>query len=345
MSGSGEQQLLYSLRSPTTPLGDKLALAASSLSNPTSSTSTSQLPQLIRDWILDTLFKLVRSSSNTTEQALLSAQLWELLASTTDSTLTSSTSTPTLPVFVAFIQAYTQDGARDQELLGNATRVWSRLAGNAMRKSTVDAVLDGYEKVVKATLKVVSEEEATAESKRVWEEFALIWVKALKVVLVEAAKGGKKVRRCHSLSLSGMTHSSVFSIHRSPRILFRFSLLSFLYSTNSRPLLLFVLPSSKLYNYHCSISTTFEEVSHEILTLPEVLRPLNLPRQPQLLILNCSPPFLLYRHNFTHRSIPPYQLLPISTSLHSRPIPPSFSLYQRKRLSLLPRHRRVLSKC
>lgn len=84
--------------------------------------------------------------------------------------------------------------------MGNATRVWARLAGNAMRKSTVDAVLDGYEKLVKATLKVMSEEETPAENKSIWEEFAVVWVKALKVVLVEAAKGGKKVRLLHDLS-------------------------------------------------------------------------------------------------------------------------------------------------
>ncbi|GAA5983911.1 hypothetical protein JCM5350_001788 [Sporobolomyces pararoseus] len=191
MANSGEQQLLYSLRSPTTPLNDKLALATSSLSTRNPSSSNSALPQLIRDWLLDTLFKLVRSSSTNTEQALLNGQLWELFSSSTEQTPTSSTSTPVLPIFVAFIQLYENSSVKDGQLLKEATRVWSKLAANAMRKATVDTVLDGYEKLVKSTLAVW---QAGAEDiKGDWEELAVIWLKATKSVFVEAAKGGKKV--------------------------------------------------------------------------------------------------------------------------------------------------------
>lgn len=191
MANSGEQQLLYSLRSPTTPLNDKLALATSSLSTRNPSSSNSALPQLIRDWLLDTLLKLVRSSSTTTEQALLNGQLWELFSSSTEQTPTSSTSTPVLPIFVAFIQLYENSSVKDGQLLKEATRVWSKLAANAMRKATVDTVLDGYEKLVKSTLAVW---QAGAEDiKGDWEELAVIWLKATKSVFVEAAKGGKKV--------------------------------------------------------------------------------------------------------------------------------------------------------
>ena len=80
---------------------------------------------------------------------------------------------------------------KDGQLLKEATRVWSKLAANAMRKATVDTVLDGYEKLVKSTLAVW---QAGAEDiKGDWEELAVIWLKATKSVFVEAAKGGKKV--------------------------------------------------------------------------------------------------------------------------------------------------------
>ncbi|GAA5879792.1 hypothetical protein JCM16303_004181 [Sporobolomyces ruberrimus] len=199
MSSSGEQQLLYSLRSPTTPLNDKLALAVSSLSTRSSTSSdTSALSQLIRDWLLDTLFKLVRSSSNLTEQALLNGQLWELLSSTTEATLTSSTSTPVLPIYLAFIQTFTKSDQKDARLLKDAARIWSKLASNGMRKATVDAVLDGYDKLVKSTVELY---EAGNEGIRAdWEELAVVWLKAIKSVLSEAAKGGKKVPS-HTLSL------------------------------------------------------------------------------------------------------------------------------------------------
>jgi hypothetical protein len=201
MASNGEQQLLYSLRSPTTPLNDKLALATSSLSTIDSSISTSALPQLIRDWLLDTLFKLVRSSSATTEQALLNGQLWELLSSTTEATSTSSTSTPLLPVYVAFIQVYSSSAVKDKQVLKEATRIWSKLAANAMRKATVDAVLDGYEKLVKATLQL--RQAGTEEVEQDWDELAVNWLKAVKSVFIEAAKGGKKVRKKHTSELSG----------------------------------------------------------------------------------------------------------------------------------------------
>ncbi|GAA5895691.1 Urb2 domain-containing protein [Sporobolomyces salmoneus] len=197
MANNGEQQLLYSLRSPTTPLPDKLALASSSLSTGNPSTG-SALPQLIRDWLLDTLFKLVRSSSTTTEQALLNGQLWELLNSTTHLTRTASTPTPALPIYVAFIQVYSKSSVQEEQLLRDATNVWSKLAANAMRKVTVDAVLDSYEKLVKTSLGVY--QSGAEEVRNHWEELAVIWLKAIKSVFVEAAKGGKKVTS-HTLTL------------------------------------------------------------------------------------------------------------------------------------------------
>lgn len=132
---------------------------------------------------------------------------------------------------------------------------------------------------------------------------------------------------------------------RSPHILSRFSLLLFLYSIISHPLIPFVPPYYKPSNYLCSTSTTFDEVSHEILTLLEVLRPLNLRlRSRRLPILNSSLPF---RHCHLHSVLhftPLFPLSPTSTSIRSRPIRPFFSPYRRKRLSQPRRHRRVLLK-
>ncbi|GAA6014036.1 hypothetical protein JCM11491_003496 [Sporobolomyces phaffii] len=199
MASSEEHQLLYALRSPTTPLADKLALAASSLSSPIPATSTaSALPQLVRDWLLDTLFKLVRSSSATTEHALANAQVWELLNSTTRATLTSSTSTPVLPIYVAFLRAYSNSEQLDRLLLSDAAAVWQKLAANAMRKATVDTVLEGYDKLVTTTLQLYGRDSEDIRGE--WEEFAVVWLKAIKPVLVEAAKGGKKVPT-HTLTL------------------------------------------------------------------------------------------------------------------------------------------------
>ena len=132
---------------------------------------------------------------------------------------------------------------------------------------------------------------------------------------------------------------------RSPHILSRFSLLLFLYSIISHPLLPFVPPYYKPSNYLCSTSTTFDEVSHEILTLQEVLRPVKLPPLLQLPILNSSLPSRHYLLHSALHSTPLSPLSPISISLLSRPIPPFSSPCQRKRLSLLLPHRRVLSKC
>jgi len=80
--------------------------------------------------------------------------------------------------------------------LKEATRIWSKLAANAMRKATVDAVLDGYEKLVKATLQL--RQAGMEEFEQDWDELAVNWLKAVKPVFIEAAKGGKKVRTKHS---------------------------------------------------------------------------------------------------------------------------------------------------
>ncbi|GAA5926924.1 Urb2 domain-containing protein [Sporobolomyces koalae] len=188
MASGEEQQLLYALRSPTSLLNDKLALAASSLSTSLPGTS---LPQLIRDWLLDTLWKLIKSNSTSTEQALVNGQLWELLSATTEQTQTASTVTPILPIYVAFIQTYVKSEPKDAQVLKAATRVWVKLATTATRKGTIDTVLDSYDKLVRATLELCG-----AEANRIsddWEQLAVVWLRSIKPIMTEAAKGGKKV--------------------------------------------------------------------------------------------------------------------------------------------------------
>ncbi|GAA5858645.1 hypothetical protein JCM1840_006498 [Sporobolomyces johnsonii] len=200
MATASDQQLLYSLRSPTTPLTDKVAQAVAALSSSSSSTCqpSASLNQLIRDWALDVLLKSTRGAV-TSESPLLSAELWSLLAQTTEATSTSSTSTPSLPIFVAFVAAYSSQPHRNASLLRSATAVWTRLASGAMRKATADAALDGYDKLVEASLRV-SAEEQEAEERALWEELAVAWLKALRGVVMDAGKGGKKIPT-HTLSL------------------------------------------------------------------------------------------------------------------------------------------------
>ncbi|GAA5889290.1 hypothetical protein JCM5296_005857 [Sporobolomyces johnsonii] len=200
MATASDQQLLYSLRSPTTPLTDKVAQAVAALSSSSSSTCqpSASLNQLIRDWALDVLLKSTRGAV-TSESPLLSAELWSLLAQTTEATSTSSTSTPSLPIFVAFVAAYSSQPHRNASLLRSATAVWTRLASGAMRKATADAALDGYDKLVEASLRV-SAEEQEAEERALWEELAVAWLKALRGVVMDAGKGGKKIP-AHTLSL------------------------------------------------------------------------------------------------------------------------------------------------
>ncbi|GAA5852903.1 hypothetical protein JCM8547_004728 [Rhodosporidiobolus lusitaniae] len=192
-SAQSEQQLLYSLRSPTTPLSDKLALASSSLDSSTSSA----LPPLVRDWAIAVLLKASRSTSP--DPTAKDRHLWALVARTTDATRSSSTASSTLPIFVAFVQQYSTD--RDVELLRSAVVVWRSLAGGAVRKATADAALDGYEKLVGASKAVLGGESAAeGEEKQLWEELAVVWLKALKPVMLEGGKSGKKVLS-HTLTL------------------------------------------------------------------------------------------------------------------------------------------------
>ncbi|GAA5926984.1 hypothetical protein JCM1841_001603 [Sporobolomyces salmonicolor] len=200
MATALDQQLLYSLRSSTTPLTDKVAQAVAARSSSTSSTSqpSASLNQLIRDWALDVLLKSTRGAV-TSESPLLSAELWSLLAQTTEATSTSSTSAPSLPIFVAFVAAYSSQHPRPASLLRSATAVWTKLASGAMRKATADAALDGYDKLVEASMKF-SAEESEAEEQALWEELAVTWLKALRGVVMDAGKGGKKIPT-HTLSL------------------------------------------------------------------------------------------------------------------------------------------------
>ncbi|GAA5957201.1 hypothetical protein JCM21900_004681 [Sporobolomyces salmonicolor] len=200
MATALDQQLLYSLRSSTTPLTDKVAQAVAARSSSTSSTSqpSASLHQLIRDWALDVLLKSTRGAV-TSESPLLSAELWSLLAQTTEATSTSSTSAPSLPIFVAFVAAYSSQHQRPASLLRSATAVWTKLASGAMRKATADAALDGYDKLVEASLKF-SAAESEAEEQALWEDLAVTWLKAMRGVVMDAGKGGKKIPT-HMLSL------------------------------------------------------------------------------------------------------------------------------------------------
>ncbi|GAA5909416.1 hypothetical protein JCM8208_005736 [Rhodotorula glutinis] len=195
-----DQQLLYALRSPTTPLADKVQRATSALDlEPTSSS----LPPLVRDWALDYLVRATRSDAG--EASLKSSPLWSLLARTTEATASTAANTPPLPIFVAFVGLYSA-GAADAGLLRSAATVWRKLAAVAMRKATVDQALEGYEKLVAASQRVCSKERAaveaaaSAEEQVLWQDLGVNWLKPLRSMVLDAGKGGKKIP-AHTLSL------------------------------------------------------------------------------------------------------------------------------------------------
>ncbi|GAA5855838.1 hypothetical protein JCM9279_003334 [Rhodotorula babjevae] len=197
---TADQQLLYALRSPTTPLDDKVQRAASALDLEPTSTS---LPPLVRDWALDYLVRATRSGAG--EAALTSAPLWSLLARATDATPSTAANTPPLAIFVAFVGLYSARAA-DVGLLRSAASVWRKLAAVAMRKATVDQALEGYEKLVAASLKVCGKERAaveaaaSAEEQALWQDLGVNWLKPLRSMVLDAGKGGKKIP-AHALSL------------------------------------------------------------------------------------------------------------------------------------------------
>ncbi|KAL8287505.1 hypothetical protein RQP46_003363 [Phenoliferia psychrophenolica] len=175
--------LLYALRSPTTTLSAKLSLASSSLS--LSSSGAPLVASQVRDWLLDTLLKSRKDDSSST---ILSRPCWALL----DHSLLTATGlgpTPPLPIFIAFLQRYSDQDESDADLVGSVGRVFARLAGGAMKKATVDAVLEGYAELVKASVKVVLRDN---DDRRPWEDLADHWLKAFRTV-ADSGKAGKKI--------------------------------------------------------------------------------------------------------------------------------------------------------
>lgn len=179
-AASAEQELLFALRSPTTPLLDKLALAHSAL---VASPNSLLLPQLIRDWVLD---NLLRARQN--QDLLLSVPLWSLFAQVQQQSQPTTTSS-SLPVFVAFLAAYSALPQPNDQLLQAVASVWSKLAAGAMRKATVDAALEGYATLLKSSVLVLSRQ---GEDVVAWQGLAEVWLKAFRAV-VDSGKGGKKV--------------------------------------------------------------------------------------------------------------------------------------------------------
>ncbi|ORY64771.1 hypothetical protein BCR35DRAFT_185327 [Leucosporidium creatinivorum] len=190
-TASSEQELLFALRSPTTPLNDKLALAHSAL---VLSPNSQLLPQLIRDWLLD---NLLRARQN--QDVLLSQPLWSLFAQVQLSSQATTTSS-SLPVFVAFLSAYSALPAPNNDLVQAVATVWSRLAAGAMRKATVDAALEGYATLLKASVVVLSRQ---GDDVAAWEGLAEVWLKAFRSV-VDSGKGGKKIPQHTLANLSSL---------------------------------------------------------------------------------------------------------------------------------------------
>ncbi|GAA5991114.1 hypothetical protein JCM10908_006542 [Rhodotorula pacifica] len=188
-----EQALLYALRSPTTPLAEKVQRATAALD---AAVDSQTLPPLVRDWAFDILLKATRIQS--LAEVLLDANLWALTARTTLATPSLNMATPALPIFVAFVSQYTTSALAGVAILHSAAQIWARIAPVAMRKATVDAGLDSYEKLLVASLEVYRTR--GTEEQVCWAELAVPWLAALRNVVLDAGKGGKKVPS-HTLSL------------------------------------------------------------------------------------------------------------------------------------------------
>lgn len=181
MSTSPEQQLLYQLRSPTLPLDDKLQLIATALDTE----SSNSLAQLVRDWMVDLLLK----SRQQHPEIILSAPCWTLLARACLLS-PSISSSPSLPVFVAFVQAYPTSGKANADLINAVSTSWSKLAGSAMRKATVDAALSGTAALLTASAQVLQRND---DASLAWQGLIVVWLRAFRGVL-DLGKAGKKVR-------------------------------------------------------------------------------------------------------------------------------------------------------
>ncbi|KAK4702524.1 hypothetical protein P7C70_g3696, partial [Phenoliferia sp. Uapishka_3] len=172
--------LLFTLRSPTTPLEAKLALAQSTISSSPSQIISTQL----RDWILDLFLKSLKQNSS----ILLNQSWWSLLL-TSLTNATGSTTSPTLPTFINFLQSYSTSPVVSKVLVETVLGCWRKLAGGAMKKATVDAALDGYSALLKASVLVITR---AGEDVKPWEELAELWMKSFRAV-ADSGKGGKKI--------------------------------------------------------------------------------------------------------------------------------------------------------
>lgn len=191
-----EQALLYVLRSTTTPLGDKVNRAASALDAAPASLT---LPALIRDWAFDILLKATRIDS--LAPALLDADLWTLTARSTLATQSLNLTTQILPVFVSFVTRYIHQESAAPSMLPSVAAVWTRLAPGAMRKATLEAGLEGYEKLVESSLFVFASDSPRSEKEKDdWMQLGSAWLAATRNVVMDAGKGGKRVRPDVSLS-------------------------------------------------------------------------------------------------------------------------------------------------
>ncbi|GAA6018243.1 hypothetical protein JCM8202_000236 [Rhodotorula sphaerocarpa] len=190
-----EQALLYALRSTTTPLADKVQRAADALD---AAPDSAALPTLVRDWALDILLKSTRIPS--LAPALSDAALWAVIARTTAACSPLTIVTPTLAVLVAFVGLYSEGGA-SAETLPSVAATWARIAPSAMRKATVDGGLESYDKLVAASLSFHAPAAGrTPEEVADWAVLGASWLAALRTVVLDAGKGGKKVPS-HTLSL------------------------------------------------------------------------------------------------------------------------------------------------
>jgi len=188
-STSVEQSLLFELRSPTTPLENKQQSIITALAT----NASPSLATLIRDWILDTQLRSLKSNTSAQAELLSSASWWLLLARVvSDAPAGSASSAPqTLPIVSHWVGTYAAQVEAQTDVVRSVTVVWTKLGAVGMRKATADGALDGYGALLKATAAVVKR---GGDDLGDWEDLVLIWLRTLRLV-VDPAKAGKKVSK------------------------------------------------------------------------------------------------------------------------------------------------------
>ncbi|KAK4055808.1 hypothetical protein OIO90_003061 [Microbotryomycetes sp. JL221] len=196
---SGDQDLLFKLRSPTIPLDDKLELVQSALEQvrqQQNDASNVRLHTVVRDWLVQTFIKL---RTNTKISIVDSQAWWSVLAQTsTTGAAVATVPTSLLSVFATAIeQCVSRITPSEQtiELIVAIDYAWRAFGPMLARKALIDNSLEAVATMFKAAALVWTGARQGVINDAVissWRTLALDWMHTFRPVL-DAAKGAKKL--------------------------------------------------------------------------------------------------------------------------------------------------------